>query len=194
METKQKILNIIDTNIKRQGTENLKYYLENATDFLSAPSSTMYHGSHEEGLAEHSLNVYNLVLEKIRFHELENTYSPETISICGLFHDLCKTNFYVIEKKWTKESGIWEKVDAYGVDDTFPSGHGEKSVFILQRFLNLTDSEILAIRWHMIAFDASIHFNYPNGFPFKKAMKEEPLVCLLATADMEASTLLEKNE
>jgi hypothetical protein len=193
MKLKEKIFNIVDENIKREGIENLKYYVEHATDYFTAPSSTMYHGAHEGGLAEHSLNVYNTLKDKVSYFNIKDI-SEETLAICGLFHDICKTNFYKIGKRWTKESGVWEQVDSYMVEDTFPSGHGEKSVFILQRFLNLTDQEILAIRWHMMAFDASIHFNYPNGYPFKKSMKEVPLVCLLATSDLEASTLLEENK
>ena len=81
--------------------------------------------------------------------------------------------------------------EAYTVDDKFPMGHGEKSVSILQDFFHLTEEEKLAIRWHMAAFDASIHFDYPNGFPFRSAA-EIPLVTLLFTADYEASQIIER--
>lgn len=81
---------------------------------------------------------------------------------------------------------------AYIVDDQLPMGHGEKSVSILQDFFKLTDEEKLAIRWHMQAFDAGIHFSYPSGFPFRKAADEYPLVTLLFTADYEASQILER--
>lgn len=81
---------------------------------------------------------------------------------------------------------------SYSVDDPFPMGHGEKSVSILQDFIQLTDEEKLAIRWHMTAFDASIHFDYPNGFAFRKAAEISPLVTLLFTADYEASQILER--
>jgi hypothetical protein len=81
---------------------------------------------------------------------------------------------------------------AYSVDDQLPLGHGEKSVFMLQRFIPLTDEEALAIRWHMTAFDPSIHFNYPNGYAFKKAAEMSPLVTLLFTADYEASNIIER--
>ena len=37
--------------------------------------------------------------------------------------------------------------------DRFPFGHGEKSVFLISRFMRLTDEEALAIRWHMGAYD-----------------------------------------
>jgi hypothetical protein len=43
----------------------------------------------------------------------------------------------------------------------------------------------------MAAFDASIHFDYPNGHAFRKAA-EIPLVTLLFTSDYEASQILER--
>jgi len=188
---KEKILKILKEDLKdRDGAEDFLYYLENGTDFFTAPCSTIFHLAKDGGLAEHSMNVYELLKEKVARYELK--VNPDTIAICGLMHDLCKTNFYKKGKKWTKSDGKWLEVDCYEVDDQFPTGHGEKSVFILQRFLKLTDDEILAIRWHMAAFDASIHFNYPNGFPFRASIKKCPLVTLLVTADMEASNIIEK--
>jgi len=71
-------------------------------------------------------------------------------------------------------------------------GHGEKSVSILQDFFLLTEQEKLAIRWHMTAFDAGIHFGYPSGFAFREAVKKYPLVTLLFTADYEASNIIER--
>lgn len=79
----------------------------------------------------------------------------------------------------------------FAFDDGFPMGHGEKSVSVLQDFMKLTDEEKLAIRWHMLAFDAGIHFNYPSGFAFRKA-SEIPLVTLLFTSDYEASQIVER--
>jgi hypothetical protein len=75
--------------------------------------------------------------------------------------------------------------------DEMPLGHGEKSVIMLQEYMKLTLCEQLAIRWHMCAFDASIHFNYPNGYAYRQACELEPLVTLLFTADYEASNIIE---
>jgi hypothetical protein len=83
---------------------------------------------------------------------------------------------------------------AYKYDDQLPLGHGEKSVFLLERHIALTDEEAVAIRFHMVAFDAGIHFNYPSGFPFQQAVKQYPLLTLLFTADYEASNILEANK
>lgn len=161
--------------INRKGNIELKYWLESETDFLNAPASTKYHGSNEGGLLEHSIIVHSLLEEKNKRYNLG--LSEETVIICGLLHDVCKTNFY-------KRNGI-----GYKVDDQFPVGHGEKSVFLLQRFIELTDQEIAMIRWHMVAFDVSIHFDYPNGYAFRSAVKKWPQIVFLFTADYEASAL-----
>jgi len=161
--------------VNRNGSVPLKYWLETETDFLNAPASTKYHGSYECGLLEHSIIVHSLLEEKNKIYNLG--LSEETVIICGLLHDVCKTNFY-------KRNGT-----SYKVDDQFPVGHGEKSVFLLQRFIELTNQEIAMIRWHMVAFDVSIHFDYPNGYAFRNAVKKWPQIVFLFTADYEASTL-----
>ena len=51
------------------------------------------------------------------------------------------------------ETGQWEKRPFYTVDDAFPFGHGEKSVYLIERFMRLKPVEAMAIRWHMGGFD-----------------------------------------
>lgn len=186
MENKELIIRLVKS-IKREGIDNLMQYLE-SSDFFIAPCSTTFHLSSEGGLAQHSINVYQLFLEKSKRYNLETPI--DSILICGLFHDICKTNFYIKKPKWFKENGKWIQKEVYAVEDKLPLGHGEKSVMILQEFIKLTDEEKLAIRWHMLAFDAGIHFNYPSGFAFREASKN-PLVVLLFTSDYEASQILE---
>lgn len=82
---------------------------------------------------------------------------------------------------------------SYKVTDKLPIGHGEKSIFLLASRVEMTLPEILSIRWHMLAFDASIHFQYPSGYPFKQSINEHPLVTMLAAADLEASNILESD-
>lgn len=79
----------------------------------------------------------------------------------------------------------------YSYHDTLPLGHGEKSLSILQDFIQLTDIEKLAIRWHMGAWDLS---DYSGRYSFDNAVKIHPLVGLLTTADSEASWILEREE
>lgn len=232
IETKKLIITLLNS-ITRGGSYEFVTWLE-GTDFFEAPCSTMFHLNRSGGLAEHSLNVYELLKEKVERYGLD--ISPESVIICGLGHDLCKINMYDIDEepitdaqafRLKKEAGAnlyaglvkqgltkaWasvlidhyikqnkenngearpEKVTSYKVNDQFPMGHGEKSVSILQDFIRLTEEEKLAIRWHMVAFDAGIHFNYPSGFAFNQAVNKYPLVTLLFTADFEASNIIER--
>jgi HD superfamily phosphohydrolase YqeK len=187
---KEIILKILKENIKREGIDDLIKYLS-VSDFFTAPCSTMFHLACAGGLAKHSLNVYELLLEKIKRYSID--VSPESIAICGLLHDICKTNFYVKARKNVKENGCWIEKEVFAVKDQLPLGHGEKSAMIIQDYIKLINMEKLAIRWHMLAFDAGIHFNYPTGFAFREASKN-PLVVLLFTADYEASQIIEKEK
>ena len=110
------------------------------TGFFTAPASTKYHGNYEGGLVKHSLNVFERIRGRLEF-------TPETRAICGLLHDVCKANFYAVDYKNQKNAaGTWERVPFYTVKDQFPFGHGEKSVFLIERFMNLTNKKALAIR------------------------------------------------
>jgi len=196
MTTKETILNILNTTLKdREGITDFVYYLENGTDFFTAPASTIFHGNFEGGLSEHSLNVYNLLKEKNGKFDLK--VKEDTIAVCGLLHDICKINIYTKSKKWDKDfkntTGQWREIDCYETNNNLPLGHGEKSVMIIQRFIKLTDEEMIVIRWHMAGmFEPSIHFQYPNGSAFKKALDMYPLLTLMITSDMEASGMLDK--
>lgn len=180
-ENKEIILKELN-KIERKGAKELIKYLEKETDYFTAPASTKYHLSRKGGLAEHSLNVYKILKKKNETYKLE--IKEETIIISGLLHDICKTNFY--EKNENEEN--------YKVKEKLPIGHGEKSIFILNRFIQLTKEEACAIRWHMLAFDASIHFPYPNGMSFSQAEKEHPLLIILFTSDYEASKIIEREK
>jgi hypothetical protein len=79
----------------------------------------------------------------------------------------------------------------YRVEEVFPYGHGEKSVFILQQYIKLTEEEALAIRWHMGGFDPGIHFGYPSGMAYKQAVKDNKLLAAIIAADHIATYLVE---
>lgn len=188
-ELKEEFLNIYNENIKRDGADNFLNYLLK-TDFFTAPASTRFHGSHEGGLLEHSLNVYHCLkdyLERDRTKQLYRmNYSEETIALCALLHDVCKVNFYKTDYRNAKnERGEWEKVPYYTIDDTLPYGHGEKSVYIISGFIRLTREEAFAIRYHM-GFSGVEDKN-----SIGKAFEMFPLAFALSVADMEASYYLE---
>lgn len=72
------------------------------------------------------------------------------------------------------------------VEDMFPLGHGEKSVFMAQKFVNLTQEEACLIRWHMSFSEPGVHFNYPLGLAYRDALAMYPACIALFTSDFEA--------
>ncbi len=95
MSAKDEFLKTYTDNIHRDGADKLLEWLKNS-DFFAAPASAKYHGNHEGGLCEHSVNVFNRLVEVWHTNHLgEPIENAETIAICGLLHDLCKVNFYV---------------------------------------------------------------------------------------------------
>ena len=80
-ENKERFLNIYEQYIKRQGADRLLEWMDNRTDFFTAPASTRYHGAFSEGLVIHSLNVYDilnhdtLVLTKDAVAAIEEVYA-----------------------------------------------------------------------------------------------------------------------
>lgn len=172
-------------NIKRQGSQELLDWMMK-TDFFTAPASTKYHCACPEGLVMHSLSVYNVMMEK---HFEEGVDNPESFAICALLHDLCKAQFYKVSSRNVKndETGKWEKLPYYAIEDAFPYGHGEKSVFLIERFMRLKPAEAMAIRWHMGGFEDS------NGFSVSLAYEKYPIAVKLHLADLESTYLREKN-
>lgn len=190
IDLKAKFITICREKINRDGLDSLLDWLENESDFFVAPASTRFHGNHKYGLLEHSLNVYYALNELVKQFPHLNI-SEETIAIAALFHDLCKANYYVVSTKNVKDetTGVWRKEPFYKADDQYPVGHGEKSVIILMKHMQLTDDEIYAIRWHMGGFDSAVK---GGDFGSSKAYEICPFAVLLHLADMIASYLMEE--
>lgn len=176
---KSEFKNIVTNTIHRDGIDDLMAWLD-STDFYTAPSSTRYHGAVPGGLVAHSIAVYNRLKQK------QTDETDETIAIASLFHDLCKCNFYkqTFRNVKNETTGKWEKVPAYDIDDQFPLGHGEKSMFIVMKFMKLTDEETMAIRWHMGFSAVEQQFEKPS---MVRAMQICKLVIKLQEADTESS-------
>ena len=178
---KEKFINLLKT-INREGMDLLIEFLEKS-DFFKAPASTRFHGSFEGGLAEHSMKVYEILVEKVKNSIPKIEVKEDTIKIVALLHDICKTNFYKVDYRNAKNAlGEWEKVPYYTIDDTIPYGHGEKSVMMCTEYIKLTNEEKYAIRWHM-GFTEPKEVYSTVGQAFKKY----PLALLVHEADLEAS-------
>ena len=88
------------------------------------------------------------------------------------------------------DRGEWEKVPFYAIDDQFPYGHGEKSVYLIERFVRLKTEEAVAIRWHMGGFDDAVK---GGSYALTGAFEKYPLALKLHMADMYASYMIEGN-
>lgn len=185
---KEEFINIYKNNIAREGSDKLLEWLE-TTDFFTAPASTKFHCACEHGLLMHSVNVYKVLKEKY-YNSQED--SLESFTICSLLHDICKVQFYKVSKRNVKNevTGAWEQVPFYQVEDMFPYGHGEKSVFLIERFMKLKTQEAMAIRWHMGGFDEAAR---SGGFSISLAFDKFPLAVKLHISDLEATYLYEKH-
>ena len=187
MDYKQKFIEYYQANIHREGADRLLEWLQ-TTDFFTAPASTRYHCACPSGLVQHSVNVYEVMMEK---HFDPETDSAESFALCALLHDVCKAQFYKISTRNVKneKTGQWEKVPYYTIEDAFPYGHGEKSVFLIERFVRLKPAEATAIRWHMGGLDDAAR---GGNFSISVAYDKYPIAVKLLLADLEATYLREK--
>lgn len=188
-ELKERFIQCYQQYINREGNVELLDWMDKRTDFFYAPASTRYHGAYPEGLVAHSLNVFDLMMER---NEREQNENAESVAIVSLLHDLCKTEFYKETTRNVKNenTGKWEKVPYYAIEDRFPFGHGEKSVFLIERFMRLKPAEAIAIRWHMGGFDDNSRV---GGFNVANAFGKYPLAVKLHLCDLEATYLLEND-
>jgi len=185
MALRDEFLETCKTNIQREGIESLLGWLEKS-DFFIAPASTRFHGSYEGGLLTHSLNVYNRLLQLVDCFSQET--SKETLTIVSLFHDVCKVNCYKTSMRNVKENNAWVQKPYYEFEEKFPFGaHGGKSMFLIERFMRLTEEEAVCIQTHMGSYDRN-----PGDFTLNKAFERYPLALLLHTADNYATCVDEK--
>ena len=189
LEGKKEYISLLQS-AKRPGMDELIAWLEKETDFFTAPASSRAHGVFEGGLLVHSLNVYKLLKS---FSKNIPELNPEAIIIVGLLHDLCKVNFYKKSVRNVKIPGEkrWEEEEGYAIDDVFPMGHGEKSVFLAMKHIRLTDEEAVSIRWHMGGYDDSAR-SYIGGMTQSSAYEKYPLAAAAAIADMYAAHFADK--
>lgn len=165
--------------------ENLMNYLKN-DGFFTSPASTKYHGAYEGGLYDHS----RMVAMRLHWLTLNNDLKwqrPESPFIIGMFHDLCKCDQYVLKDGTEMSIGSGQTITAPGGthyeynQDTLLKGHGSKSVMILSRFINLTEEEMLCVRYHMGAYEKEEWSEYD------RAIRKFDTVLWTSHADMLAS-------
>lgn len=183
---------------KRDGVEDVITDLENL-GFFSAPASAGHHLNVEGGLVLHSINTCKAALavwEAMKPLEpsLQTEVSRDSLIIASLLHDVCKADIYVRSvKKRRNVLGQWEDTEGYNVSyKEFPMGHGEKSVIqLLCSGLDMTDAEMLAIRWHMGAWGINMN-SYEDQRCYDTARALYPLVSIVQTADGLAASIMER--
>lgn len=183
----------------REGIDDLIEMLdEGKLHFFTAPASVNHHLNSDGGLLVHSLNTCKAGL-KLREMviamkpELEGRLNRDSVIIATLLHDICKADIYSPAiKKQRGSDGIWREVNSYEVSyRNFPMGHGEKSAMLaLMSGLEIYDDELLAIRWHMAAWDLPMQ-SVELTKCLNTARDEHPLCSLVNLADGIAANLLE---
>ena len=156
---------------KRQGVEELINYLENESDFFTAPASTQYHCNYEGGLCFHSIHVVEnlMTLCSMYMNEEEFNNKIDSIFLVALLHDISKCNYYesyMQNKKIYSPNGLksdnggkfdWVSVPAYKVIDGnnrfVASTHCVNSALIISRFIKMTEEETISIMNHHGGFD-----------------------------------------
>lgn len=187
--------------------DKLYDYMLNKSDFFTAPASTKFHGNYKGGLAVHSLIVLALFIKKNNDYNLGLEDSQMIVS--ALTHDLCKCNFYVESfrnvKIYEGEGGYkvpssgrvlsdpkgnfcWRTEKSFAIEDKFPLGHGNKSLFILMNYIKVDPVVAMLITWHMGVFANQAD----NQYGYNNACDYLPAVCALHTADEEASMIFEE--
>lgn len=188
---KEKIIELLRST-QRPGIENLIQHMEEI-GFFTAPCSTQYHLCKEGGLAEHSLNVCNLMQRMYYNHDeygiLQDEFSRhmelESIIIVSLLHDIGKAS-YRGKPNYTAnilKSGKVSDSKPYETNkDRLYMPHEIVSLQIISRYIELTEEEEFAILYHNGMY-------VPSGRDING--KERPLQLLLHMADLWCSRFVE---
>ena len=190
-----KMIKTLLLNTKRKGIEDLIAYMDEY-GFFKAPCSTQYHLSKEGGLAEHSLNVYEVALDLSNV--LCDIVPKESVVIVSLLHDIGKMGQFnkpnyvpnMLKGRATKANPSPEPYQSTARPyitnpELLYIDHEVRSLAIITKFIDLTEEEQQAILWH-------------NGLygPFKYNIqgKETPLYMILHFADLWADRVIEVEE
>lgn len=198
LKCKEEFIELLHST-ERDGVDDVIEGLE-GMGFFIAPASANHHLNIEGGLLLHSLNTCKaalMVWEGMKALEpgLVKEVGRDSVIIASLLHDVCKSDIYVRSVKKRKNAlGMWEDCKGYKVTyKNFPMGHGEKSVILLLcNGLEMTDDEMLAIRWHMGAWGINMN-SYEDQRCYDTSRKLYPLVAIIQAADSLAASIMERS-
>lgn len=170
--------------------------------FYSAPASSKYHRSYDGGLCEHSLNVYDVLVDLVGMY-CPDRYSDDTLKIVALLHDVSKSNYFVSEVKnkkvysptGSKSDSIgkfdWESYNSFVVkpaeERNLFGTPEENTYYIVSQYIPLTLEESTAIlnhRGNAEGSSSSVNRDLPAIY------RRYPLVSLLHIADFLSTYLI----
>ena len=147
--------NTLKGKVKERADEfaDLMDFLENETEWLTAPASTRFHLCRENGLLEHSVNVAEIMIQ------LKNTLYPiiddESCIIVALLHDLGKAGMpgrpLYLKNKPTEN----QRRAGYG--PSYPYSYNNdltylsvplRSLYLALPYISLSEEETQAIAYH----------------------------------------------
>jgi len=157
--------------------------------FFIKPASISFHGQQSGDLFKHSFAVADVLIDMTEKFDVE-WERPQSPFIVGMFHDVCKMDDYIDENasdivmmgtgspvsknpKWVKNP------------EKLLKGHGDKSVMMLSQWINLTEEEMLCIRYHMGAYQTD------EWQEWDRAIRKYETVLWTHTADMYASKVMD---
>lgn len=157
--------------------------------FFIKPASISFHGQQSGDLFRHSFAVADVLIDMTEKFDVE-WERPQSPFIVGMFHDVCKMDDYMDENasdivmmgtgspvsknpKWVKNP------------EKLLKGHGDKSVMMLSQWINLTEEEMLCIRYHMGAYQTD------EWQEWDRAIRKYETVLWTHTANMYASKVMD---
>jgi hypothetical protein len=172
--------------VRKKEFDRFIEFLEKETTWLISPASTKFHLNKEGGLLEHSVKVTETLL-KLR-ELLAPQLSEESCVIVALFHDVGKVGmpgkpYYIPnENEWeVKNRNMKYKINP----DVITMGIAVRSLYLVSRYIPLSDSEAQAIAYHDGQY-----------IPENKVVShnETPLTLLLQFADCWTANVLEEKK
>ena len=187
--TKERIIKLL-LSTKRDGMASLLAWME-INGFFTSPCSTQHHLSCEGGLAEHSLNVWNLMTDMADtlLSEEERKEMYQSIIICSLLHDIGKAGQFgkpgyvenYLSKRDKDGNPIRSEAKPYVANaELLNVPHEIRALSIISKFIDLTEEEQHAILFHNGKYT---HVGYD--------LKETPLQMMLHFADLWCSRVVE---
>jgi len=171
----------------REGIDDLIEYMKEI-GFFTAPASGGNHSHDAGGLALHSLNVSHTA-EKISVALIGGANMTDdirnSVTICALLHDLGKCGDYgkrmyvpnILKSGKQSDAKPWKRNP-----ELLPIDHATRSIKLATLFIDLTEDEEFAIRYHDGLYETANYGVKGN---------ETQLYMILHWSDMWASKVLE---